>query len=603
MTARTRNLAGFLMAVGALLGASTGLSAATPSTSVSGAIAGLVTDSTGVPQMGATVLLFNRFDRLCQKVLTDEKGAFEFDHLLPGAYMVRVTLASFLPAMKNNILVQPGLRSLLNVTMAGLFSSVELVYPTPEKRALMSDDWKWVLRTGTATRPVLRFLPETPAERAGRRAASSAVFADTRGVVRVSAGDGGRVSSFGNESDLGTAFALATSLYGNNQIQVAGNFAYASESRMPSAGFRTTFSRAIGQDSNPQVSLTVRQLFAPARLTTALVSGQETGLPALRTMSLSFADANQLSDALRFEYGFSLDSVTFLDRLNYFSPYGRLTYSLSDGENVEFTYTSGTARPNLAAGMRGADAELQNEISALSIFPRVSLRQGRARVQRGEDFELGYRRTVGSRTFRVAAYRERISNAALTMAAPAGMYRTGDILPDLFSDSSVFNAGSYQSTGYTASVTQEFGDRLNLTMMYGSGGVLTAASGELTSNSPEELRAMIKTSRRNSLTARASGTSPWTGTQFVFSYQWIDRLSATPSHIYSTLGTRADAGLNIFLRQPVPASGLLSGRLEITADLRNLLAQGYLPIAFSDGRRLLLMHSPRSFRGGLSFIF
>ena len=44
-------------------------------------------------------------------------------------------------------------------------------------------------------------------------------------------------------------------------------------------------------------------------------------------------------------------------------------------------------------------------------------------------------------------------------------------------------------------------------------------------------------------------------------------------------------------------------RLEAVADLRNLLAEGYLPFAMSDGRQILLMHTPRSFRGGLSFIF
>jgi hypothetical protein len=37
--------------------------------------------------------------------------------------------------------------------------------------------------------------------------------------------------------------------------------------------------------------------------------------------------------------------------------------------------------------------------------------------------------------------------------------------------------------------------------------------------------------------------------------------------------------------------------------IRNLLAEGYLPFAMSDGRQILLMHTPRSFRGGLTFIF
>ena len=97
---------------------------------LSGKILGLVTDAAGVPQMGAAVLLLNQQDRLCERALTDEKGAFSFDGLAAGVYSIRVSLASFLPVSKSSILVQPGLRTLLNVSLAGLFSSIQLVYPT-----------------------------------------------------------------------------------------------------------------------------------------------------------------------------------------------------------------------------------------------------------------------------------------------------------------------------------------------------------------------------------------------------------------------------------------------------------------------------------------
>ena len=39
------------------------------------------------------------------------------------------------------------------------------------------------------------------------------------------------------------------------------------------------------------------------------------------------------------------------------------------------------------------------------------------------------------------------------------------------------------------------------------------------------------------------------------------------------------------------------------ADLRNLLAEGYVPLLTPQGRRVYLLHTPRSVRGGLSFIF
>src|SRR6267143_4120836 len=82
-----------------------------------GGISGLVRDTSGLPQMGATVLLFNNQERLLEKALTDERGNFAFASLAPDFYTIRVTLASFLPAIKSNILVVPGVNSLLNVNL------------------------------------------------------------------------------------------------------------------------------------------------------------------------------------------------------------------------------------------------------------------------------------------------------------------------------------------------------------------------------------------------------------------------------------------------------------------------------------------------------
>jgi hypothetical protein len=124
---------------------------------LSGAITGVVSDGLGIPQMGATVLLFNRQDRALQKFQTDEHGQFRFAGLFPEVYAIRVTLATYLPAWKKDILVQPGMRSVLNVNLSALFSTIQLAYPSAiETGSIMSDDWKWVLRTATSTRPVLR---------------------------------------------------------------------------------------------------------------------------------------------------------------------------------------------------------------------------------------------------------------------------------------------------------------------------------------------------------------------------------------------------------------------------------------------------------------
>lgn len=574
--------------------------AATP-VKLLGAIVGVVSDGTGVPQMGATVTLLNRQDRVYQKVATDEHGQFRFPSLFPDFYAIRVSLATFVPAFKKDILVQPGMRSVLNVNLSGLFSSIQLTYPPMDNGNLMTDDWKWVLRSAASTRPVLRFGEELPVESRGPGGERTAVFSQTRGMLKVSAGDGALFSSVANEADLGTAFALATSLYGSNTLQVSGNVGYGSVTGAPSAAFRTSYSRNVAGDS-PEVSLTMRQLSMPGRVGSAM-GGNEAALPMLRTMSASFDDRTEISDNVSIRYGFTMDSVTFLDHLNYFSPYARLTYDMGTSGRLELTYTSGNARPDLS-GDDGQDSDLQRDLNSLALFPRMSLLDGHAKIQRGDEYEVAYTRKIGSRVYGLSAYHEAITNAALSLVAPPGLFSDADLLPDLFSAVSTFDAGNYQSSGYSASVMQNLGDHISATLSYGSLGALTVDQKELVSNSPDELRSMIRAGRKHAATVRVAATSPWTGTRLIASYQFTpERGWAMPGNMYSTQSLRPIPGLNIYVRQPIPRIPMLPWRMEMTADLRNLLAQGYLPLFMSNGQQAMLVQQPRSFRGGFSFIF
>jgi hypothetical protein len=602
LEARTHKTVASLVLAGAVCLAGAGFGRAATPLRMAGAITGFVTDAAGVPQMGAAVILFNRQERQFERALTDDRGAFRFLGLTPDFYSIKVTLAAFVPAMKKGILVQPGMASVLNVNLNTLFSSIQFAYPPIESGSLMSDEWKWVLRSASPTRPVLRFNGDAVARStvsvAQRR---SAVFSDTRGVFKLSAGEGALASGTANEADMGTAFALATSLYGNNMLQVSGNLGYGSQTGVPTAAFRTSYSRPLG-GGDPEVSVTLRQLYLPGRLGAAL-AGNEGALPILRTMAASFDDHAQLTSELSAQYGFTLNSISFLDHVNYASPYARVAYSLGENGEVAFAYTSGDARPDLA-GKGRQDADLQRELSTLGLFPRISLRDGRPRIQRGENFELTYTRKMASRTYQVSTYHESVRNAALSLVAPAGMYSGGDILPDLFTGTSTFNAGDYRSTGYTAAVTQNLGEHVTATVMYGSMGALTAANREIVSDSPDELRSMIRAGRRQAATARVTATAPWTGTHLIASYQVTgDHRWASPGHSYSTASVRQMPGLNLYVHQMIPGLSMLPWRMEATADLRNMLAQGYVSLGIAGGQQLLLVENPRSVRGGLSFIF
>ncbi len=454
---------------------------AAPPIKLSGSIAGIVRDSAGVPQMGATVLLFNKYEKLLNRSLTNERGIFGFEQLTPDVYSVQVTLSTFIPAMKRAIAVQPGMQSLLYINLATVLSSIELVYAAPGQGALMSDDWKWTLKSAAATRPVLRFTPDIAGKTSSSQRATTPVFSDTRGMVKVSGGDPGTLASDSESSDLGTAFALATSLYGRNQLQVSGGFGYMARTGMPTAGFSTTYSR---DGMSPEVTVTMRQVSLPTRAASLASMGQQDGMPALRSLTVGMLDHLSLGDTVRLDYGISMDSVSFVDRLNYYSPFGRLTYDLGSMGNVQLAFSSGGPATELVTGstmrpvqevMAGSDPVLSQSLSALASLPRVSLRDNHAHVQRTTNFEIGYEKRFATRTFNVSGFHEDVSNAALTMTGPDSLLATGDVIPDLASNASIVNAGNFHRFGYAVSGTQEIGDYLEVSGSAGRAGVLMAA--------------------------------------------------------------------------------------------------------------------------------
>ncbi len=153
-----------------------------------------------------------------------------------------------------------------------------------------------------------------------------------------------------------------------------------------------------------------------------------------------------------------------------------------------------------------------------------------------------------------------------------------------------------------ASVTQAVGDRVTVSIAYGTGGALRIDGDGLPIGDAEQLRQQLRSVQRHWVNTRVSTLVPVTGTRITTSYQWTDGSALTPVHTYITQSIIPQTGFNVNIRQPIPHAGL-PGRLEATADLRNLLADGYLPVTTASGRTVRLIHSPRAVRGGLSFIF
>ena len=87
------------------------------------------------------------------------------------------------------------------------------------------------------------------------------------------------------------------------------------------------------------------------------------------------------------------------------------------------------------------------------------------------------------------------------------------------------------------------------------------------------------------------------------SYQWSSRQSVLPTDPFNDFAARSAPGLNLVVRQPIPIGAGMPGQIEVSADLRNLLKTGYVPLHVADGRILNLLQSIRSYSGALSYIF
>ncbi len=604
------------LAAGYLGLAATGQAASVPA--LAGELLGDVRNTGGIAQMGATVILYDRYDHAVREALSNETGKFVFDSLAPGPYSLRIVLASFAPLMRRNIMVAAGSESILHIHLATVLSTLELAPASDAQGSLMNDEWKWVLRTSRATRPVLRLVPGGVSSSSSTHHSMASAFSQTTGVLRVSGGDGDP-STGSTAQDMGTAFALSTVLNGSAHIRLSGNLGYMANSGLPAAGFRATYAHDRDGYRGPQITVTAHQVYFPGLAAGANPNGtqgdtQETG-PVLRTVSMGAMDTLQVNDDLKLEYGARMESVSFLTRVSYMSPFARASYDLGPAGTVRLAFSSGTQPAELighadegqSAELSAADLNasgLNQALAALALLPRVSRRGGQMRLQRNQNWEAGYTVVEHSRKYSASMYLEDVSDAAYTMSPTAGFLSRNDLLPDLNSSNYLFDIGGYHRRGYTVSATQALGDHVDLTVAAGRSGAFTATASSTPVDTADGVREQIHTAPRSWATVRASATLPGSGTRIVTSYGWTDFRALMPVHLSLTGNTYQDEGLNIVIHQPLPRITSLRGRLEATAEMRNALAQGYLPIQVSgQAAPLVLTNSPRALRGGLNFLF
>jgi hypothetical protein len=210
--------------------------------------------------------------------------------------------------------------------------------------------------------------------------------------------------------------------------------------------------------------------------------------------------------------------------------------------------------------------------------------------------EISVSHRAGKTNVQVAAFSDRMGDPALT---GTGFTTAADgfLLPDVSSGTFTYTGRTLSAGGLRVVLQRKVSADLTATLDYAYGGVLDLTRSDV---SLQNALPWITTQRRHALAAKLSGTAPRTHTSWIASYRWVNGSALTPVDMFNASPGQSDPFLNIFVRQPIPAMG---GHVEAIIDLRNLLAQGYVPVLGQDGQTVYLVQSARSVRGGVAFTF
>jgi len=558
-----------------LLGAALPVCAATP-----GSIAGMVKSADGTPQMGALVEVFAAGTLQPVVAFTSQAGSFQIPSLTPGSYRLKVTAASFLPSLIENVVIRSGGRAVINVTLNTLAEAIRFL-PPRQLSDQDQDDWKWILRSA-ANRPILRFDNDN-----GLIIASSATREghDGHGVTgKVAFVAGAQADGFGSAPDYGTSFDVRQALFAADTLSFEGRVG--NGNGQPAGVIRTAYKHHFANGDTPTVAVTLRHTAPPGALTTN----------ALSSVAFTFSNTTKVAGLIDLSYGSEVQGVQFIRHISGVRPFA--TAGLHLGKNMVVEYRYATAEPASAF-----DRALDNgngDDDAVPM-PRMSVVAFAPALERDRHQEIAISRKRGDTKFQAAVFFDRVSNLALTGSGDVSSIAS-DVIPDVSSDTFTFNGGNLETRGVRLVAEHTFSRELTALLDYAYGGAVSAPDWNST-GSWTDLREALHVQDAHSVTGKLNGLIPESGTRWAASYKFTSSNAVTPVDLFNASPGHADPYFSLVIRQPIPGGSFIPGHIEAVLNVRNLLAQGYRPFLSPDGRTLYLVQSARAVRGGLAFTF
>jgi hypothetical protein len=550
--------------------------------SVSGKLAGVVNDATGTPQMGATVEVLPESTSLASPLnfLTNTQGIFRGERLTPGLYTVRVTLAGFLPTLEQHVRVTAHLTTIVRIQLESLFASLDQLRRQPSPISVEADDWKWVLRSASVTRPVLQWMEDGTVDASNAPLDAPAL----RTRARLEFTDGARRP--GSASNLpsapATAFAYDQKLGATSRLILAGQMNYLDSAL--GGGLATVWLPTGSLGAGSHTALVLRE----AKL--------GPGGPAFRGVRIEQGGTLGLGNRLTVRYGGEYVLVGMAKAATSLRPRLELDERISEAWSAALIFAEEPGAPTpLQADERDSGGALVAALDELDSFPAMLWRNGRPVLEGGWHEEIAAERKLGAHgKLQVAAFHDDNRHVAVYGRGGSDL-PSGDYFQDYFSNGFAYDGGSSNSWGTRIALREKLADNVEVTTVYAFAGALSPldiADGRL--------RDMLQTNMHHSLGANLSAKVHRSGTKVDTGYKWVSGVTVSRLDSYGESLFQMDPYLHVGIRQTLPK--FAPGHWQAMADCNNVLAQGYVSLTSQDGRTVLVP-AFRTFRGGLSVQF
>jgi hypothetical protein len=528
-----------------------------------GSVTGVIRDSAGVPQIGATVQLLRSDFTVIAAVYTNSKGAYFFKDVLPGHYAVKAMGTSFLPSLRENVRVRTN--TVVNLTLSTLYEVMQWLPAEPRSASAPKDDWEWTLRSA-ANRPLLRWLEDGPlivvSDRPGGKPKLKARLMAT-----------GQDGTFGESGERFTA-SVEDTPSNSRELLARVDFAPNTDEGMESMlGFRQDLGFAGSVESMAAISIH------------PVVEGS--GGEGLEEASIRSAQNINLGDEFEIEAG----SQQVVARFGQNSP--NTVVAALPFATVAWHGGNSTLRYRMSSAPIGPG---QNESRPGYYLPMVSMRDGQLALQHGLHQEIGWERRTDASGVSFLVYSDQIANPVIEASGQASSRDA--VLSDPISGLMRGAGQNYSAAGVMATVEHRLAGGNRIRVAYANGDALVMPA-MVRPSTLSQVFAAARPRHAQMYAISLSGKLDGTGTRWRASYRWQPADTVTSVASYSM--TAIEPYLNLHIRQPISVhrQGV---NVEALLNVNNLLAEGYRPYLLNGGV-VVFAQDQRSIGGGVAFTF